>query len=250
MAWDEGALTNGALPLWAQIADRLRGGIRDGEFAVGDDLPSESQLVARFEISRATARNALNQLATEGLVERRSGKGTRVLPSRVELPLNLLSSFSDDMTSRGLQPGYGQVHVSVEPADPQVADALGAEVGTPVVRVERQLLANGAALAYSTSWMSSDVVPTDAVDEVRTFATGSLYRWLEEKCGVRLTHGTELIESGVADEHLALRLGISPGDPVLNATRIARAEDGSPVEYAQRSYRADRYRYRVELVRP
>src|SRR6188768_2744460 len=104
MAWNDADLAKSAMPLWAQIAERLRTAIADGEFTEGDDLPSESLLVARFGVSRATARNALSQLANEGLVERRSGKGTTVLPARVELPLNLLSSFAEDMRSRGMRP--------------------------------------------------------------------------------------------------------------------------------------------------
>ena len=249
MAWHEGELTKGAMPLWAQIADRLRAGIANGEFAEGDDLPSESELVERFRVSRATARNALGRLGSEGLVERRSGKGTRVLPPAIELPLNLLSSFSEDMASRGMKPGYGHLSVTVAKAPATVAIALAIPAETPVVQVERQLLANGAAIAYSTSWLLPQAIPIETVDELRSYRH-SLYAWLEKQCGVRVTHGTETIQAGVANAQIASQLGINPGAAVLNATRLARVRDGTVVEYVERSYRADRYRYRVELVRP
>jgi len=250
MAWDDEDLVNGAMPLWAQIADRLRQAIGDGDFAEGDDLPSESQLISRFGISRATARNALNQLESEGLVERRSGKGTTVLPARVELPLNLLSSFSDDMISRGLTPGYGEISILVDKAHKRAAEALDIPVETDVVRVERLLLANGAAIAHSTSWLSPAFVPIDTIAAAKAIATKPLYRWLETEHGVRVTHGTEIIEGGVADVRLAKQLDVPVGSAVLNATRTARTKDGRPIEYVERNYRADRYRYRVELVRP
>lgn len=249
MAWNDADLAKSAMPLWAQIAERLRTAIADGEFTEGDDLPSESLLVARFGVSRATARNALSQLANEGLVERRSGKGTTVLPARVELPLNLLSSFAEDMRSRGMRPGYGRLAVTVAPTSRTIAAALGLPEGEPAIRVERLLLANDSAIAFSASWLSPELVPLEVADELRTF-TSSLYTWLEEHLGIRVTHGTETIEAGVAGPDVAEQLGIPVGGAVLNATRVARVQDGRAIEYVERSYRADRYRYRIELVRP
>jgi GntR family transcriptional regulator len=250
MGWDDGDLVVGAVPLWAQIADRLRDSIKAGAFQVGDDLPSESQLIARFGVSRATARNALNELASEGLVERRSGKGTRVLPAQVELPLNLLASFSEDMIARGLQPCYGEIEVSLDTLHDRAAAALDADPGNQAIRVSRLLLANGTAIAHSASWLSPRIVPPTALAAAQELSSTSLYKWLESEFGVRVTHGTEIIEGGIADAHLAEQLGVPAGSAVLNATRTARTNDAMPIEYVERSYRADRYRYRIELVRP
>ncbi|MGO1972931.1 MAG: GntR family transcriptional regulator [Propionibacteriaceae bacterium] len=250
MSWDDEGLVIGTMPLWAQIADRLRAGIAKGEFVEGDVLPSEAQIMGRFEISRATARAGLNQLASEGLVERRSGKGTRVLPSKVELPLNLLSSFSEDMNSRGLKPGYGEVTITVEPLEGHVAEALETRTGVRAVRVERLLLANKKVIAHSTSWLSPAFIPASDAPNAQAITRGPLYQWLEVEHGFRVTHGTEVIEGGVADAELAERLGIAAGSAVLIANRTARIRDGKPIEYVERQYRADRYRYRIELVRP
>lgn len=237
------------MPLWAQIAERLRRGIADGEFGEGDDLPSESQLIERFGVSRATVRSALGQLASEGLVERRSGKGTKVLPPQIELPLNLLTSFAEDMTSRGMRPGYGHQVVRVDEVPRRAALALEIEEGTTTVKLERELLANDSVIALSVSWMSPSFIGIADTEPLQSLES-SLYTWLEDQRDVRIAHGTETIEAAVADAALAARLGISEGGAVLNASRVARATNGAPIEYVQRSYRADRYRYRVELVRP
>jgi len=60
----------------------------------------------------------------------------------------------------------------------------------------------------------------------------------------------EYIEADVADTHLAELLLIEPGAAVLIARRCSRAADRRPIEYVVNTYRADRYRFRVELVRP
>ncbi len=237
------------MPLWAQIADRFRSAIENGEFVEGMDLPSEAQIVARFRVSRATARNALNHLANEGLVSRRSGKGTTVLPDRVEQPLNLLTSFYEDMNARGFTPSYREVSVAVDVVDQTVADALGIGVGAQSIRLERLLIANGVVMAHSTSWLSPTFVPLDELPAVQKAGSSSLYAWLEEVHQLRITHGTEIIEAKVADTRLAKQLEIPRGGAVLDARRTARTEDDRTIEYVQRQYRADRYRYRIELVR-
>lgn len=240
----------GALPLWAQIANRLRSAIEAREFEEGQDLPSEAQIIKRFAISRATARNALGQLASEGLVVRRSGKGTTVLPPKVELPLNLLSSFREDMKSRGLEPSYGDISVTVERLNESVASAFKVDAGTEAVQVERLLLANGAVIAHSVSWLAPNVVSVKDMPDGESLESSSLYDWLERTHGVRITNGTEIIEARVAGTVLARRLGIPNGSAVLNATRMARASNGELIEFVERQYSAERYRYRIELVRP
>ena len=80
MSWNEGDLSPEAAPLWRQIADRLRRSIASGEFKPGDILPSETEINAAFQVSRATARASLERLRQEGLISRHSGRGSIVRP--------------------------------------------------------------------------------------------------------------------------------------------------------------------------
>lgn len=68
MAWRDRDLVRArsAKPLQLQIADRLRAGIAVGEFDDRTNFPTEAELVARFKVSRSTARSALLRLADEG----------------------------------------------------------------------------------------------------------------------------------------------------------------------------------------
>ncbi|MGW7361098.1 GntR family transcriptional regulator [Streptomyces sp. NPDC054802] len=65
-------------PLYQQVAAAIRQGITDGEFPAGAPLPSEAQLIERYEVSRPTVRNAIAALRSEGLIEVRHGKGSFV----------------------------------------------------------------------------------------------------------------------------------------------------------------------------
>src|SRR5260370_3695481 len=143
MSWDVNDLDQGPLPLWFQIADRLRSAIERGDFGPGDALPSETRLNERFGVSRTTARASLDRLEQEGLISRRSGKGSIVLSPRVEQPLNLLASFSEDMNRAGLKPSYATQSADYVRVTTVVAEALGVERSARVFRISRLLKADG-----------------------------------------------------------------------------------------------------------
>jgi GntR family transcriptional regulator len=108
MPWNEGQLSPETSPPWRQITDRLRHSIATGEFGPRDVLPSEAEINATFQISRATACASLERLRQEGLTKPQPGRGSIVLAPKVEQPVNELSSFSEDMRRRGLCPSYSK----------------------------------------------------------------------------------------------------------------------------------------------
>lgn len=249
MAWDDEDLVDGPVPKWHQIAERLRAALSEGEFLPGDALPSETLLTRAFGVSRTTARSALNELENGQLVSRRSGRGTIVLPPKVDQPLNLLASFSDDMRARGLTPGYRPVAVAALPAPAEVAGELEIGEGEQAVCVDRVLLADDEPIASSVSWLSPHIVDPSAGPSEETMRSSSLYAWIERTTNARISSGREYIEGGVADSHLAQRLAVAKGAPILVARRRSLSASAVPLEYVVITYRADRYRFRIELSR-
>ncbi len=240
----------GSPPLWFQIADRLNKAIEQGKFSPGEKLPSEAELNRQFGVSRTTARTALDWLESEGRIFRRSGKGSIVLPPVVDQPLKVLSGFAEDMRARGLRPSYRTRAVLEVPASVAVAEALKVTAGAPVVAIDRLLLADGYPIGVSLAMLSPAVVPAARSPTIAELDSGSLYEWLERACGIRLVSGEEFIEAAVADLAMSTALEVAVGAPVLVARRTSRTADGTPVEYVVLHYRADRYRFCVELVRP
>ncbi|MCX4823202.1 GntR family transcriptional regulator [Streptomyces sp. NBC_01142] len=80
-------------PLYQQVAAAIRQGIADGEFPPGAPLPSEAQLIERYEVSRPTVRNAIAALRSEGLIEVRHGKGSFVRGAPTP-PLTIVRTIS------------------------------------------------------------------------------------------------------------------------------------------------------------
>ena len=247
MLWRADRLSAGPAPLWSQIAERLRAAVLAGEFRAGDKLPSEADLNREFGVSRTTARAALDQLEHEGLIVRKSGKGSIVIPKRVDQPLKALGGFGADMRARGLVPSYRTLSVRTRKADAEVAAALELPPRSDVLTIDRVLCADGAPIAVSRVWLSPPALGERVAPTVRELDAGSLYDWISRNLSVRLVGGEEFIEAAVADKATARRLGVAPGAAILVARRAMHAASGAVVEYSVMRYRADRYRYRVEL---
>jgi GntR family transcriptional regulator len=250
MAWDAHDLEPGPLPLWAQIAGRLREAIAAGAFAPGDALPGEAELGRRFVVSRSTARSALDRLENEGHIVRRAGKGSIVLPPRIERPLNRLSSFAEDMRARGLRASYATRAVHTLPAPKEVAIALQIDPGTPVVTIDRLFLANERPIAVSVTRLAPILFQHSPAPTRRELDTGSLYAWIESRTGLRIAGGGETIHAASATPSIARRLELQPLGPVLVSRRISFTADRRPIEHVVMRYRADRYQLQVELIRP
>jgi GntR family transcriptional regulator len=250
MAWNESRLDDGPKPLWYQIAERLRVSIGRGEFVAGDRLPSETELHAAFGVSRTTARAALDSLKQEGLITRRSGKGS-ILLRRIEQPSQRLAGFAEDMRMQGLKPGYvtRAIRLLPGPVDRLRAHGLKPSEARDLLEIERLLLANDQPVGLSQSWLVPNILKLPRIPEIGELDGGSLYTWIEAQTGVSIVRGEEYVEATTADAAIARILDVPEGAPLLSVKRTSRAADGMVVEYAELRYRADRYRLRVELSR-
>jgi GntR family transcriptional regulator len=248
MPWNDGNLLPDASPLWRQIADRLRRSIAMGEFRPGDVLPSEAEINATFQVSRATARASLERLRQEGLIRRQSGRGSIVLAPKVEQPVNELASFSEDMRRRGLRPSYSTFSAESAPAEEEAAEALEINEGALSFHIRRLLLADDEPIGMSESWLAPWIFAAGRHPTPDELDTGSLYEWLAKVCGQKIFGARECIEAALADATMARRLEVAPGSALLVARRRSHAEDRRPIEYAIMHYRADRYRFIIELA--
>jgi GntR family transcriptional regulator len=230
--------------LYYQIEQDLRSRIGRGELKPGDRLPPEPNLASRYRVSRITVRQALARLASEGLVERRQGTGTFVRAEKVAQRTGLLTSFTEEMQYRGLQPVTRILQVGVC-LPPEIARrALRLVPQDQVFHLTRLRLVNDEAMALTEAFLPERLVPnlqsTPLVD-------GSLYRTLEEVYGLELTEADEEIEAARARGNERRLLGVAQGAPILQITRTTYLATGDPVEYARVAYKAERFKYYLRL---
>jgi len=235
---------NYPLPMYFQLKELLRGKIASGEWKPGDMVPSERELSEQYHISRMTARQALSELATEGLLRREQGRGTFVAKPKIEHGLTRLTGFTEDMEARGLQPGALVIRLELIEPPLLAMRALQITPDTPVVLLERLRLAGGEPIALETSHLHFYGVE-DLLQE--NFQDNSLYRILLEKHNIAPARAEQKIGADLCSQREQELLKINEGAPVLRNKRITFDQWGRPFEYTESAYRADRYVFQAEL---
>ncbi len=228
----------GSRPKHAQLRDAL---VRlAGDLGPEAAIPSERELMATYDVSRATVRTAIDALVADGLLHRVHGKGTFVARPRLESRLHL-ASFSQDMRRRGLAPATRLLAIERLEPPADVADFLG---GGEAWRIDRVRLADGQPIALEHAWYSGTLLPgLDGHD-----LGGSLYALLAEEYDVVIDAAEQTIWGESAQGRTAGLLAASPHTPLLVFQRLSSSL-GRPVEHVVSRYRGDRYQLHMSLSR-
>lgn len=238
-------------PAYRQVADRLRMPIESGEWPPGHKLPSESELMEQFGVSRVTVRLAVGALRAEGLIVTRQGRGSfvrdreanRRIPStryqqdalyaagQVAEPATGFGEGStpEERSRYRLEPNYRE-----ERAGQHVADMLGLEVGHPVLKRQYVYYVDERPEQLSTSYLAMDLVRDTPVADPdnEPWPGGEIAQLVS--LGHKVTRVTESVRARMPKPDEAQALRISAGVPVLVITRrMLTGSDGDhPVEVA------------------
>lgn len=236
------------IPYHIQIKDAIRSIIEQGLFKPGDLIPGESDLCEYFDVSRPVIRQALNGLYHEGLVIRKKGKGTFIRePKILERFGQEITGFYQEMTSRSYQIKTEVLEQEIISANNEEISAyLSINIDEPIVLLKRLRYLRDEPILIVTSFLPANKC-NGLIEE--DFSELSLYEFLERRMGCKLSYGKRSIEAVLADFEQAKLLKIRKGDPLLFISSIIYLEDGTPIEYYQSYYRADRYKFEVELIK-
>jgi len=236
-----------ALPKYNQLASILRQKIEDGEWPPRTPIPSERQLEVIYNISRTTIREAIDHLVRQGYLYREHGRGTFVSPQKLQKGLMELTSFSEDLLKRGIQPGQIIRAMDRIEATAKIAQKLEVPTGAPLLRIERIRLGDDVPIGLQTSYLA--LAKEQEISEEDLRSGGSLYRILQEKFNIIPSEADETLEVTLATPEEAELLQVVEGAPLLLSERVLFAQDRRPVEYVKILYRGDRYQYYVRLTR-
>jgi GntR family transcriptional regulator len=235
------------LPKYIQLAAILKQNIDNGEWKPRSPIPSERQLEVLYGVSRSTTREAVDRLVHEGYLYREHGRGTFVSPPKLQKGIMELTSFSEDLIKRGMQPG--QIIRDISTVHPPISILKKLELPTDalVLRLERIRLGNNIPIGLQTSYLALGEGQTITRSEMEEY--GSLYRILQEKFHIIPSEADETFEVTLATPEEAVLLKIEAGAPLLLNERVLFDQNRCPVEYVKILYRGDRYRYYMRLTR-
>ncbi|MFS0636482.1 GntR family transcriptional regulator [Mesobacillus foraminis] len=236
---------NSPIPIYYQLEEAIKDKIEKGELKPGEALPSEREYAEMYNISRMTVRQAITQLVNSGYIYRLQGKGTFVAERKIEQPLTGLTSFTEDMEARGLTPASQFISFSIIPASQAIASQLSIQEYGPVYEMKRVRLADDVPMALETTYISANLVK-GLTEEI---ASRSFYAYIEEHLKLKIGHASQQIEAASADSAEALHLQIKKGSPILLIQRNTFLEGDVPLEVVKSVYRADRYKFMINMKR-
>jgi GntR family histidine utilization transcriptional repressor len=220
---------------YSAIQDWLRQGIREGRWRVGDQLPTEAQLVAQFAVSRMTANRALRELQLEGLLRREQGRGSFVAPlERVAARLEL-RDLQADVAARGHHHEAQVLRLLEQRADSEAAHALGLDLGAPVYFAELLHLEQGELLQLEQRWVVPSAAPAFLQQDFRQMTPTAYLLQVAP-----LTAAQYQIEALAANGEQALHLNVPLGSPCLLVQRLSHGAKG-PVSWARLLHPGGRY---------
>lgn len=226
-------------PLYQQLQRALRDAIEQGALGPEDALPSERQLALDLGVSRITVRKAIDSLADEGLLVRRQGSGNFV-GTLIEKNFAKLTSFSEDMRSRGRVPSSRWLRRQQGVVTAEEAMRMGLSPGARVYRFHRLRLADDEPMAIEHTTIAGWALASEGA------VNPSLYDALEA-AGNRPVRALQRLRALLLDDEQARLLEAKPGDAGLLVERVGYLRDGRTVEVSQSWYRGDTYDFVAEL---
>jgi len=229
--------THPQLPRYFQIEQTILDQIQHKLIKPGAQLPTEAELAQKYQVSRITAKRALDELVKQGWAYRMQGRGTFVAQTRIR-DISGFGSFSEDIKSRGLVPGAKVLLFTEIKPEPDIRERLHLIEDELVILLKRLRLANGEPVAVETAYLPGRFFPS-LVNENLT--NKSLYSILTEKYQIIPTWADAEIEAREATKEEGSLLKLGRKKSVLAARRVTFAANYDVIETVDSVYRGDRF---------
>jgi GntR family transcriptional regulator len=213
----------GAAPVPGQsrygwLAAALRARVLQGEWVPGEAIPPESVLATSYGVALGTIRQALALLVSDGLLERRHGKGTFVKPGLDGA--SMMRFFRFRQSGEVQAPQSRILNRKIRIADIDEADALGLPAGASVLVLERL-----RSIDAQPRLLETLVLPLPAFDALARSDTSAwddlLYPMFQRVCGVVIHRAEDQLSFGQFTQQQAKRLNLEKGHPCVRVQRRA-----------------------------
>lgn len=233
------------LPLYQRLRDDLATKIAERIWKPDEALPSELNLAAQYSVAPGTMRRAIETLVSEGMLERRQGRGTYV--RRADFSSSLFRFFRH--VEAGGQPVIPKSEILLrkeQRAGKDVAAKLAIAAGDSVIYLKRRRLVEGSPLLAEEIWLPKRRFARLLKVAVEDYGD-LLYPLYERECHCSIARAEEFLSVDLAQAVLARQLKIKPGEPVVVVERLAFGFDGRPLEWRRSRGPARQFHYKVEI---
>lgn len=226
-------------PMYYRIEQTILEQMQQGLLKPGQQLPTETELAQQYQVSRITAKRALDELVRQGRAFRQQGRGTFVAQTHIR-DISGFGSFSEDMKSRGLTPGSRVLQFKEIEPNAEISTRLSLSEGGSVYMLKRLRLANDEPVAFETAYLPRRLCDGIINEDLNNH---SLYAVLKEKYKIAPTWADAEIEARTATKEEALLLKMKLSKPVLSARRVTFSANYDVIEFVFSVYNGDRFTF-------
>ncbi len=233
-------------PKYFQISREVIGMIQTGTLPPGSPVPSENEIIEKFQVSNTTARKALHELEKEGWVTRVKGKGTFVKDQTVVRAINRIFGFTKNMVEAGRKPATRLTGFHLHNSDhKQTVNGREFTLKGPYCEIERIRYADGIPLMQETRCISLGLCP----DIHRKNLEQSLYSIFAKDYGIHLTEINQMVSAVLLDGDKLKHFNLDKPVPAFRVEGVSFCGKDLIIEMEDSIYRGDMYRFAAKAVR-
>lgn len=224
--------------LYLQIKEILKDRILHGIYPIYKNIPSEPQLENEFQVSKITIRNAIKELVQEGYLEKRSGKGTKVIANTSVARLSKGKRFTEILVEEGHR--IEKKVLSIKKIDLAEGTVPFRLFGNTCLQIDRLFLLDEEPYIYYTHYVWLEVEEEVLAD----LQVNSLYQLMEAN-GIKLETFRDEFAVNIPPDYICQTMNLTEPTPLLNRVRFSYDEDGNVIEYSQGYYHTEKQNYIV-----
>lgn len=231
------------IPLYYQLAEIIIGEIESKGLQENSQLPTEREYCNKYNLSRATVRQAINYLEKKGYVYKIQGSGTFVSARRLKQKLLKFYSFTEEMKKQGKKPESKILSFKIIDSNENIAKELNLEKDEKVFELIRLRLADSEKMMYEKTYLPyKKFINLSEKDLINN----PLYDILQQKYKIVFTKALERFSVEIANKNISKILSIPEKNPILKLQRWTYSGI-ELIEYTISSLRGDKFEFEVEL---
>ena len=230
--------------LYIQLTRIFLEKINSGDWELGQQIPTEEDLCKKYNVSKITVRQAINNLVSEGYLNKVQGKGTFVTSVLPEVGLAMKTRLTEDMFEKEVKVEKEILFRGTGEPPPDARAYLKTNDRVHYILCRRMV---GGEPAY----LEESYIPYEMLPDVESLdiAQGSLYSILQERGTKKIFKVIQTVEVSKTGAEDAKNLDTGEGLPVLVVRRLLLSSDNTPVAYTRFLGRSDKYKFQTEFER-
>lgn len=230
---------------YVSIYNEIVSNIEDGTLEVNSKLPSESQLMSDYNVSRDTIRKALTLLAQNGYIQKLKGKGSFVLDiNKFNFPVSGITSFNELAKTMDKEISTKVAELSLKAPSESIKHKLELEDSDYVWKVVRVRKIEGENIILDKDYLNANFVPTLTLE----VCNNSLYSYIEGELGLKISYAKKEITVQQATEEDKKHLDLGMDNMVVVVKSYTYLEDRSLFQYTESRHRTDKFKF-VDFAR-